>query len=61
MEVRISLDQLEPPVGRLAVASAPDVPEQARPGVPFTGWLGLLHALSDAIGSAGDAPIGPGL
>ncbi len=52
MEVRISFDQTDPPVGRLVVTSPPG----ARPGessIPFTGWLGLLHALSEALGSGG--------
>jgi hypothetical protein len=58
MEVRISLDQSQPPVGRLTVTG---MPGHGRPPVAFTGWLGLLHALSDAIdpsGDAGDVPEG---
>jgi hypothetical protein len=58
MEVRITLDQSEPPIGRLTVTSGAQEPGQAEPSVPFTGWLGLLRALSDAIGSSSDA--GPG-
>lgn len=57
MEVRISLDQSEPPVGRLTVTGPPGVPGTPS-SVPFTGWLGLLRALSDALGSSGDAPPG---
>ncbi len=53
MEVRISLDQVEPPVGRLMVTSPSGVPGGTQSSIPFTGWLGLLHALSDALGSFG--------
>jgi hypothetical protein len=54
MEVHIWLDPSEPPVGRLAVTSPP---EELHSSVPFSGWLGLLRALSDAIeSSGGDAP-----
>jgi hypothetical protein len=56
MEVRISLDQSEPPVGRLIVTS-PSEPRCS--SVPFTGWLGLLRALSDAIGTCGEGPSEP--
>lgn len=50
MEVRIVLDQSDPPVGRLGPVSGTN--DQT---VGFTGWLGLLRALSDALGSASDA------
>jgi hypothetical protein len=57
MEVRISLDQTDPPVGRLRVEPGPpDSGVAAAHDVPFTGWLGLLHVLSDAIGSTADPP-----
>jgi hypothetical protein len=60
MEVRIVLDQFDPPVGRLQVLTTPTRSgDSMRPAVPFIGWLGLLHALSDAIGSPGDPPGGP--
>jgi hypothetical protein len=58
MEVRISLDQSEPPMGTLTVTGGPQEPGRTESSVPFTGWLGLLRALSDAIGSSSDA--GPG-
>lgn len=54
------LDQFDPPVGRLQVLTTPTRSgDSMRPAVPFIGWLGLLHALSDAIGSPGDPPGGP--
>jgi hypothetical protein len=56
MEVHIWLDQSDPPVGRLTVARESDAPEPERRSVAFTGWLGLLRALSDAIYSSGDVP-----
>jgi hypothetical protein len=57
MEIRISLDRVEPPAGRLRLVPGP----QPAPGpaegeeIPFTGWLGLLRALSEVMG-----PVGPG-
>ena len=59
MEVRISLDQSEPPVGRLTVTSPPVTLECTHSSVPFTGWLGLLRVLSDAIDASGGDPPGP--
>lgn len=56
MDVHIRLDQSRPPVGRLTVTSTPDAQEPAHTSVDFTGWLGLLRALSDAFGTSGDAP-----
>jgi hypothetical protein len=55
MEIRIVLDQVEPPDGRLRVgpgtgpADRPVMAEEIR----FTGWLGLLKALYEVTG-AGD-------
>lgn len=60
MEVRITLEQSEPPVGRVTLTSPHAAPGSQEPSVPFTGWLGLLRALSDAIASAADAPSVPG-
>jgi hypothetical protein len=53
MEVRISLDQTDPPVGSLTVTSPSRVQEGTRSPIAFTGWLGLLHALSEALDSSG--------
>lgn len=55
MEVHIRLDHTRPPVGRLTVTSPPEAQDPAM-SVPFTGWLGLLRALSDALDPPGDAP-----
>ena len=60
MEVRISLDQSEPPVGRLMVTSPREAQAGSHMAIPFTGWLGLLRALSDAIDSSREAPPDPG-
>jgi hypothetical protein len=60
MEVHIWLDQAEPPVGRLTVRSPLGAPDATSVEAPFTGWLGLLRALSDAIAShGGDTPSVP--
>jgi hypothetical protein len=55
VEIRIVLDQVEPPGGRLRLvpgnghASQPTSDGEIR----FTGWLGLLRALYEATGGAG--------
>jgi hypothetical protein len=61
MEIRISLDRVEPPAGRLwqvpGPGPTPAPVEDAE--VPFTGWLGLLRALYQVVGPpAGQAPPG---
>jgi len=55
VEIRIVLDQAEPPAGRLRV-----VPGAGQARLPvtageirFTGWLGLLKALYEVTGAAG--------
>ena len=58
MEVHIWLDQSEPPVGRLTVTGPPAEPGHDEWSAPFTGWLGLLRALSRAIAPAGDSRAG---
>jgi hypothetical protein len=54
MEIRIVLDHVEPPDGRLLIV--PDTGRAQRPvndeGIPFTGWLGLLRALYEVTGAA---------
>ena len=55
MEVHIWLDQSEPPVGRLTVTGPPRESGHDEWSAPFTGWLGLLRALSRAIAPAGDS------
>ncbi|HEV8166034.1 MAG TPA: hypothetical protein VGR74_16600 [Actinomycetota bacterium] len=49
MEIRIRLDQSDPPAGRLRLVAGPDAQEGA--GIGFVGWLGLLRALDQVIGS----------
>lgn len=56
MEVHIRFDHLQPPVGRLTVTRPPGSPEQVPSSVPFTGWLGLLRALSDVFDTTGEVP-----
>jgi hypothetical protein len=48
MEIRIVLDTADPPTGRLYRIVAGRA--QTDP-IIFSGWLGLLRALSDAIGT----------
>ena len=61
VEIRIVLDQVEPPVGRLRVV--PGAGHAHRPGsdeeIRFTGWLGILKTLYEVTGAAGSgAPAG---
>ena len=55
MEIRIRLDQSDPPAGRLRLvaesAAGPD-PREGE-GTGFVGWLGLLRALDQVIGPPG--------
>jgi hypothetical protein len=55
MEIRIVLDQAEPPAGRLRVlpTAGQDHPPAAAREIRFTGWLGLLKALYEVTGAAG--------
>jgi hypothetical protein len=58
MEIRISMDRVEPPAGRLRLLSGPAqasaAPDQE---ISFSGWLGLLRALYEVVGSPdGPAP-----
>jgi hypothetical protein len=61
MEIRIVMDSLDPPAGRLQVLPG----RRALPGsagsaeIDFAGWLGLLRALYQVTGAAGSP--GPGV
>ena len=58
VEIRIVLEVVEPPAGRLWVVSGPGQgqhPGSARE-ISFTGWLGLLRALYEVTAEPGDAP-----
>ena len=51
MEIRILLDQVEPPAGRLGLVTDPQQASDPRgQEVWFTGWLGLLRALEEVLG-----------
>ncbi len=60
VEIRIVLDQIEPPGGRLRVV--PGAGHNHRPlmagEIWFTGWLGLLRALYEVTGAAGSGAPG---
>jgi hypothetical protein len=58
MEIRITLDRAEPPTGRLRLVPSPQVTPRPADGeeIPFTGWLGLLRALSEVLGPPDDHP-----
>lgn len=58
MEIRLVLEGLEPPSGRLQVVAPTGQPIGARIGeeIVFTGWLGLLRALYQLTGASGAPP-----
>jgi hypothetical protein len=58
VEVVISLDTVEPPAGCLRLVADPESAGRGPDamGVDFTGWLGLLRALYEVIGSRGEGP-----
>jgi hypothetical protein len=57
MEIRIQMDRVDPPAGRLSVVAGADRgPGRPAGEVWFTGWLGLLRALSEATGNPGAGP-----
>jgi hypothetical protein len=60
MEIRVLLDRVEPPAGRLGLVYDSERASRAQ-GVDFTGWLGLLRALYEVVGpltmTAAAAPI----
>jgi hypothetical protein len=45
VEIRVILDRIDPPAGRLRVMSSAGPARDEDPEIPFTGWLGLLRAL----------------
>jgi hypothetical protein len=52
MEILMILGQVEPPAGHLRVMPGPSTPASAEhTEVGFTGWLGLMRALSEVLGS----------
>jgi hypothetical protein len=51
MEIRVILDTLDPPAGRLRVTSGAGHAPNGQRDVSFTGWLGLLRALYLVTGS----------
>ena len=51
VEIRVVLDRIDPPAGRLQVASSAGPARDTEPEIPFTGWLGLLRALYVVTGS----------
>jgi len=51
VEIRVILDRIDPPMGRLQIASSAGPARGEEPEIPFTGWLGLLRALYLVTGS----------
>jgi hypothetical protein len=56
VEIVICLDTVEPPTGSVRPLVGPNVSDRdaEAEGVGFAGWLGLLRALYDVIGSRGE-------
>jgi hypothetical protein len=58
VEIRILMDRVDPPAGRLStVASADRDPGRQAEEIGFTGWLGLLRALYEATGAPDTDPV----
>ena len=51
VEIRVILDRIDPPMGRLQITSSARPAHDEEPDIPFTGWLGLLRALYLVTGS----------
>jgi hypothetical protein len=51
MEIRVILDSVDPPTGRLGVTSGAGPGRDDQRDVSFAGWLGLLRALYLVTGS----------
>jgi len=51
VEIRVILDRIDPPAGRLQITSSAGLGRDEEPAIPFTGWLGLLRALYLVTGS----------
>ena len=51
VEIRMILDGIDPPTGRLQVTSGAGPARDEEGDIPFTGWLGLLRALYLVTGS----------
>jgi hypothetical protein len=52
VEIRMILDSIDPPAGRLRVTSGAGPAPNGQRDVSFTGWLGLLRALYLVTGSS---------
>jgi hypothetical protein len=58
VEIVIWLDTVEPPAGRVRLRAGPAGSDRGAEaaGVGFAGWLGLLRALYEVIGSRSEGP-----
>lgn len=63
MQIRVALDELEPPAGTVQLVSDTPALREAQDGaeIAFAGWLGLLRALSELITAPSSGRPGPGL
>jgi hypothetical protein len=60
VQIVIRLDTVEPPAGDVRLVADPELPGRgADPAtVGFAGWLGLLRAMYEVMGSRGGPPPG---
>jgi hypothetical protein len=60
VKIVIWLDAVEPLAGSVRLLAGPDLSDRGAEaaGVEFVGWLGLLRALYEVIGSRGERPPG---
>jgi hypothetical protein len=57
VDVRISFDRTEPPVGHVQRLAEPGRSGDSAPAaIEFAGWLGLLRALSEVLSNPEDIP-----
>ena len=57
VEIRIEMDRIDPPGGRLWIVTGADRSPRPPAGeICFTGWLGLLRAMYEATGESGARP-----
>lgn len=57
VEIRILMDRVDPPAGRLSIVPSADrEPGRQVEEIGFAGWLGLLRALYEATGTQHTGP-----
>jgi hypothetical protein len=59
VDVLIRLERQQPPTGTVCLLREDErLASAASEALPFVGWLGLLRALAEVVGEAGEAAVG---